>query len=73
MQVAPYDLFEAALRLDGPSLQNLDLLETQEGESKGSLMSVVDTCASAGSKLISIPSIDDLTFPRNRLLNVLPV
>ena len=53
VQVAPYDLFEAALRLDGPTLQNLDLLETQEGETKGSLMSVLDTCASAG-KLTTI-------------------
>lgn len=48
LQVVPYDLFEAALRLDGPTLQNLDLLETQEGESRGSLLSVLDTCTSAG-------------------------
>ena len=54
VQVAPYDLFEAALRLDGPTLQNLELLETQEGECKGSLMSVLDTCASAGECLLQL-------------------
>lgn len=49
LQVVPYDLFEAALRLDGPTLQNLDLLETEDGQSKGSLMAMLDTCTSAGN------------------------
>ena len=48
LQVVPYDLYEGALRMDGPTLQNLDLLETQDGGSRGSLLSYLDACASAG-------------------------
>lgn len=48
--VVPYEQYEGALRLDGPTLQNLELLETQDGGAKGSLLSYLDTCASAGGR-----------------------
>ena len=52
MQVVPYELFAGALCLDGPTLQNLDLLENQEdGCTRVTLMSVLDNCASAGTPL----------------------
>lgn len=47
--MVPYDLYEGALRMDGPTLQNLDLLETREGSLQGSLLSYLDSCASAGA------------------------
>ena len=50
MQVVPFDVYEGALRLDGPTLQNLEILETQDGGAPGSLLSYLDDCASAGAK-----------------------
>ena len=47
VQVIPYELYEAALRLDGPTLQNLDVLE-HEGRAEGCLLSYLDTCGSSG-------------------------
>ena len=44
-------LYAAALRLDGPTLANLELLENNTGESAGSLLSCLDTCACAGGDL----------------------
>jgi hypothetical protein len=41
-------LYAAALRLDGPTLANLELLENSTGESAGSLLSRLDSCACAG-------------------------
>ena len=50
--VVPYDLYAAALCLDGPTLANLELLEGSAGEAEGSLLAALDTCASPG-KLIA--------------------
>jgi hypothetical protein len=47
-------LYAAALRLDGPTLANLELLENNTGESAGSLLSRLDTCACAGGGLITV-------------------
>lgn len=47
----PMQLYAAALRLDGPTLANLELLENNMGESAGSLLSRLDTCACAGALL----------------------
>jgi hypothetical protein len=44
-------LYAAALRLDGPTLANLELLENSTGESAGSLLSRLDTCACAGGAI----------------------
>ncbi len=41
-------LYEHALRLDGPTLANLELLENSEGGAAGSLLSRLDTCVSPG-------------------------
>ena len=49
VQVMPYDMYEGALRMDGATLINLDLVETSDGGIKGSLLSCLDTCASAGA------------------------
>lgn len=49
-------LYAAALRLDGPTLGNLELLENQEnGECTGSLLARLDSCASAGALLCHRP------------------
>ena len=58
--MVPYDLFEAALRLDGPTLQNLDLLEAEDGQVKGSLMAMLDTCTSAGTQSCPVPCISPM-------------
>ncbi|KAL3140400.1 hypothetical protein ABBQ38_004660 [Trebouxia sp. C0009 RCD-2024] len=51
--VVPYDLYAAALCLDGPTLANLELLEGSGGEAEGSLLAALDTCASpGGSRLL---------------------
>lgn len=47
-QVAPYELYEGALRMDGPTLQNLEILATQDGGRRGSLLDHLDSCHSAG-------------------------
>ena len=46
--VVPYGLYSAALRLDGPTLKNLELLENAEGGGVGSLLARLDSCASPG-------------------------
>lgn len=46
--VMPYELYAAALCLDGPTLANLELLEGSGGEAEGSLLAALDTCASPG-------------------------
>lgn len=43
-----YAAYAGALCLDGPTLTNLELLESSTGSSEGSLLSCLDTCASAG-------------------------
>ncbi len=45
----PYAAYAGALCLDGPTLTNLELLEGSTGSSEGSLLSCLDTCASAGT------------------------
>ena len=47
--VVPYDMYAAALCLDGPTLANLELLEGSSGEAEGSLLAALDTCASPGN------------------------
>ena len=39
-----------ALRLDGPTLSNLDLLESSSGGREGSLLAALDSCVSAGDQ-----------------------
>ena len=46
-------LYEHALRLDGPTLANLELLENSEGGASGSLLSRLDTCVTPGPQLTS--------------------
>ena len=46
--MVPYDLYAAALCLDGPTLANLELLEGSGGNAEGSLLAALDTCASPG-------------------------
>ncbi|KAK9819817.1 hypothetical protein WJX72_002734 [[Myrmecia] bisecta] len=48
--VVPYDMYKSALRLDGPTLTNLELLEGSGGGLEGSLMACLDTCASPGGR-----------------------
>ncbi|KAK9846574.1 hypothetical protein WJX81_006840 [Elliptochloris bilobata] len=48
--VAPYSAYAGALRLDGPTLANLELLENSCGTAEGSLMACLDTCASPGGR-----------------------
>ncbi|KAL0023612.1 hypothetical protein WJX77_007042 [Trebouxia sp. C0004] len=51
--VVPYDLYAAALCLDGPTLANLELLEGSGGDAEGSLLAALDTCVSpGGSRLL---------------------
>ena len=47
--MVPYDLYAAALCLDGPTLANLELLEGSGGDAEGSLLAALDTCASPGA------------------------
>ena len=49
--VVPYDMYAAALCLDGPTLANLELLEGSSGEAEGSLLAALDTCVSPGTHL----------------------
>ena len=60
---AAYDVYRSAaasasgeggvLRLDGPTLMNLEILESGEGTPEGSLVQALDTCASpAGKRLL---------------------
>ena len=46
--MVPYAAYAGALCLDGPTLTNLELLESSAGSSEGSLLACLDTCASAG-------------------------
>ncbi|KAK9852353.1 hypothetical protein WJX84_008725 [Apatococcus fuscideae] len=48
--VVPYEVYTGALRLDGPTLHNLELLEGGEGGPDGSLLSQLDTCCSPGGQ-----------------------
>jgi hypothetical protein len=50
-QVVPYAAYAGALCLDGPTLTNLELLESSAGSSEGSLLACLDSCASAGVHL----------------------
>ena len=53
--VVSYDMYAAALCLDGPTLANLELLEGSSGEAEGSLLATLDTCTSPGAAaLLSI-------------------
>ena len=47
--VVPYDMYAAALCLDGPTLANLELLEGSNGQAEGSLLAALDTCTSPGN------------------------
>ena len=47
-QVVPYELFAGALRLDGPTLGNLEILATPEGSTEGSLLARLDSCVYPG-------------------------
>ena len=49
MQVVPYEMYAGALRMDGPSLGNLELLAGSDGTPEGSLLARIDTCASPGA------------------------
>lgn len=49
LQVAPYSAYAGALRLDGPTLANLEVLENSDGGAEGSLMACLDTCVSPGA------------------------
>lgn len=53
--VVPYDMYAAALCLDGPTLANLELLQGSSGEAEGSLLAALDTCASPGT--LPIPNL----------------
>ncbi len=44
----PYAAYAGTLCLDGPTLTNLELLESSTGSSEGSLLACLDTCTSAG-------------------------
>ena len=48
VQVVPYEVYTGALKLDGPTLHNLELLEGGEGGPDGSLLAQLDTCSSPG-------------------------
>lgn len=50
-QVMAYAAYSGALCLDGPTLTNLELLESSAGSSEGSLLACLDSCASAGVHL----------------------
>jgi DNA mismatch repair ATPase MutS len=50
-QVMPYAAYAGALCLDGPTLTNLELLESSAGSTEGSLLSCLDGCVSAGVHL----------------------
>ena len=41
-------MYAGALRMDGPSLGNLELLLGADGGPEGSLLARIDTCASPG-------------------------
>lgn len=45
----PYSTYAGALCLDGPTLTNLELLETSIGGTQGSLLACLDTCATPGT------------------------
>ncbi|KAK9813990.1 hypothetical protein WJX73_008383 [Symbiochloris irregularis] len=66
--VVPYEMYASALRMDGPTLGNLELLAGADGGVEGSLLGRLDTCASPGGRrllrrwlcrpLRSIPDIE---------------
>jgi len=49
LHVATLQVYEHALRLDGPTLANLELLENSEGGAAGSLLNRLDTCVTPGT------------------------
>ncbi len=51
-QVVPYAAYAGALCLDGPTLTNLELLESSTGSTEGSLLTCLDSCTSAGLLLL---------------------
>ena len=55
--VMPYELYAAALCLDGPTLANLELLEGSGGEAEGSLLAALDSCASPGNFSAAFSSV----------------
>ena len=48
-QVVPYEMYAGAMRLDGPTLGNLEVLTTPEGHPQGSLLARIDTCVYPGA------------------------
>ena len=52
-QVVPYAAYAGALCLDGPTLTNLELLESSAGSAEGSLLTCLDSCTSAGAAFCS--------------------
>ena len=49
LQVVPYEMYAGAMRLDGPTLGNLEVLATPEGHPQGSLLARIDTCVYPGA------------------------
>ena len=47
-------VFSAALKLDGPTLTNLELLESSLGGPVGSLLARLDSCVTPGATCFSI-------------------
>ena len=47
--MVPYEMYAGALRLDGPTLANLALLQDEEGGKEGSLLARIDNCVSPGA------------------------
>ena len=46
-------MYAGAMRLDGPTLQNLEILSTPEGGTEGSLLARLDSCVYPGTCPIS--------------------
>ena len=68
--VVPYDMYAAALCLDGPTLANLELLEGSSGEAEGSLLAALDTCTSPGAvRLLLIAFVHYVSYPSMDLLS----
>lgn len=61
--MVPYDLYAAALCLDGPTLANLELLEGSGGDAEGSLLAALDTCASPGKPHQEQQLLSSCTMP----------
>ena len=68
--VVPYDMYAAALCLDGPTLANLELLQGSNGEAEGSLLAALDTCASPGNFSTFPPKLYAINQSINQSINV---